>query len=113
MANTYIETGRLPRTRIPGGGEAAEILNATLCGAKNVVGQLHWLASGDRLDARGDGRHHQLLYIMEGDATISLNGADHPVSQGAGVYLDPSESARISHRGGTVKIFHLSVVRQP
>ena len=46
---------------------------------------------------------------MEGEGTISLNSKDHKVGQGAGIYLGPSESARVTQSGsGTLKLFHLT-----
>jgi glyoxylate utilization-related uncharacterized protein len=109
MANTYIDTNRIPRTRISGAGEVAEILNNQLAGANNVVARLHWLHAGDRLDAGEPGFHH-LVYLMEGEASIALNGAEHRVAKGAGVYLGPSETACISHVGSApLKLFHLTV----
>jgi len=109
MANTYIDTNRIGRTRIAGAGEAAEILNNELAGAKNVVATLHWLDRGDHLDA-GEPNVHHLLYLMEGEASIALNGGDHRVGKGAGVYLGPSETARIAHVGASpLKLFHLTV----
>ena len=109
MANTYIDTNRIPRTKLAGAGEVSEILNNQLAGAKNVVATLHWLNRGDHLDAGAPNFHH-LVYLMEGEATIDLNGAEHRVAKGAGVYLGPSETARISHSGSTpLKLFHLTV----
>jgi len=109
MANTYIDTNRIGRTRIAGAGEVAEILNGQLAGAKNVVARLHWLGAGDHLDA-GEPNAHHLLYLMEGEASIALNGSDHRVGKGAGVYLGPSETARINHAGSSpLKLFHVTV----
>jgi glyoxylate utilization-related uncharacterized protein len=109
MPNTYIDTNRIGRTMIAGAGEVAEILNNQLAGAKNVVATLHWLNRGDHLDA-GEPNVHHLLYLMEGEATIALNGGDHRVGKGAGVYLGPSETARIAHAGSSpLKLFHLTV----
>jgi mannose-6-phosphate isomerase-like protein (cupin superfamily) len=111
MANTYIDTNLIARTPIAGGGEVAEILNNHLAGAKNVIGRLHWLNRGDHLDA-GEPDFHHLLYVMEGEATIALNGGDHLVGKGAGVYLGPSETVRITHAGSApLKLFHLTVPR--
>ena len=109
MANTYIDTNRIPRSKIAGAGDVSEILNNQLAGAKNVVATLHWLNRGDRLDAGAPNFHH-LVYLMEGEATIELNGAEHRVAKGAGVYLGPAETARISHAGSApLKLFHLTV----
>ena len=112
MANTYIDTNRIAHAAIAGAGEAAEILNDRLAGAKNVVATLRWLSRGDRLDAGEASRHH-LVYLMQGEATVALNGRDHRIGKGAGVYLAPSETARISQVGTEpLKLFHLTVAKQ-
>jgi mannose-6-phosphate isomerase-like protein (cupin superfamily) len=109
MPNTYIDTKRIPRRPVAGSGELAEILNEELAGAKNVVASLRWLGAGDRLDVGAPDVHH-LVYLMEGEATIRLNDANHRVGRGGGVYVGPSESARVSPAGGVpLKLFHLAV----
>ena len=109
MANTYIDTNRIPRSAIAGAGEVSEILNAQLAGAKNVVAKLHWLTRGDHLDA-GEPNFHHLLYVMDGEAVVGLNGGEHRLGKGAGIYLGPAESTRLSHAGATpLKLFHLTV----
>ncbi len=113
MPNTYIDTNTLPRTTLPGAGEYTEVLNNALCGARNVLGALRWLGTGDTYDARSDANTHQLIYLMEGEGTITLNATDHKVGRGAGIYLGPSESARITPSGdGPLKLFHLTVPKQ-
>ena len=113
MANTYIDTNTLPHTKVPGSGEFAEVLNNALCGAKNVVGTLRWLARGEQYDARSDAKTNQLLYLMDGEATITLDGKDHQVAKGNGIYLGPGESARVSQRGpAPLKLFQLVVPKQ-
>jgi glyoxylate utilization-related uncharacterized protein len=113
MANTYIDTNRLPHTQTAG-GEFVEVLNNALCGAKNVVGTLRWLKGGEHFDAIAGGTTHQLLYLMEGEATITLNAKDHQVAKGNGIYLGPSETARIAQRGSApLKLFHLVVPHVP
>ena len=110
MPNTYIDTNTLPHTTAQGAGEFVEVLNNALCGAKNVVGTLRWLKKGESYDATCDAKTNQLVYLMEGDATITLEGKDHQVAKGNGIYLGPSESARIAHRGSApLKLFQLVV----
>lgn len=110
MATTFIKSGDCARVRVPGAGEAAEIVNSALCGAKNVLATLRWLKKGDRLEPPARAATHQLIYLMEGEGVITLNGKDYPVSRGAGVYLGPNESAAISSGvNGTLKLFHLVV----
>jgi len=110
MPNTYIDTSKLPHTKVSGSGEFVEVLNNALCGAKNVVGSLRWLNAGERYDAICDAKTNQLLYLMEGEGTITLNGEDHQVAKGNGIYLGPTESAKIAHRGSApLKLFQLVV----
>jgi glyoxylate utilization-related uncharacterized protein len=113
MANTYIDTNKLSHTKAPGSGEFVEVLNNALCGARNVVGTLRWLSRGEKYDAVCDARTNQLLYLMEGEGTITLNAKDHEVAKGHGIYLGPSESASIAHRGtAPLKLFQLVVPKQ-
>ncbi|MFB3814183.1 MAG: cupin domain-containing protein [Terriglobales bacterium] len=113
MANTYIDSNDIPRTRVPGAGEFAEILNNELAGANNVVATLHWLYNGDSIEAGPDEQMHHLIYLMEGAGTIRLNSTNHVVEKGAGLYLGPNESARISQSGRVpLKLFHIVVPKQ-
>jgi glyoxylate utilization-related uncharacterized protein len=62
-----------------------------------------------RLEGASGGRVH----LMEGEATITLNAKTHDVAKGNGIYLGPSESASIAHRGTAPhKLFQLVVPRQ-
>jgi glyoxylate utilization-related uncharacterized protein len=110
MSLTFIDTNKVPHVKQPGSGEVAEILNKELCGAENVVGSLHWLNPGEKLDVRSDKDTHQLVYLMQGEATITLDSKDHGVRKGSGVYVGPSETVTIKQAGaGPVKLFHLVV----
>lgn len=108
MALTFIDTNQLPRVKTPQ-GEATEILNQHLMGAKNVLGTLRWLKSGEKFEAEPVEKH-QLIYLMDGTGSIRLDDKDYQVSKGAGVYLGPSETATIqAASGGSLKLFHLMV----
>ena len=109
MTTIYIETNEIPHLKLPGlRGEAAEILNRDLAGAENVVGTLRWLSAGQRLDAASSADQLQLIYLMDGAGTITLEAKDYQVGKGAGIYLGPSESASIT-AGESLKLFHLVV----
>ena len=110
MALTFIDTKKLPKIRTSQ-GEMTEVLNQQLCGAKNVLGTLRWLGSGEKFEAQASDKH-QLIYLMEGRGHIRLDNQDYDVGQGAGVYLGPSEGATIE-AGGALKLFHLVVPRIP
>ena len=109
---TFIDTKTLPRVKTPQGA-MTEVLNAKLCGAKNVLAVLRWLEPGEQLNAETSEKH-QLIYLMEGQGQIRLNNKNYDVSKGAGVYLGPSESATIQASGkAPLKLFHLVVPRIP
>jgi hypothetical protein len=112
MSLTFIDTKTLPRVKMPQ-GEATEILNEKLAGAKNVLGTLRWLQSGEKYQADASDKH-QLLYLMDGKGSIHLENKQHEVSKGMGVYLGPSETATVQAAdGGSLKIFHLVVPQIP
>jgi glyoxylate utilization-related uncharacterized protein len=114
MSLTFIDTEKIAHRKTPGSGEFAEILNRQLCGAENVVGSLRWLRSGEKLEVRSDVNTHQLVYLMQGEGTITLQSKDHSVRKGAGLYLGPSEFATIRPAGAEpLKLFHLVVPHQP
>lgn len=109
---TFIDTKSLPRVKTPH-GEMTEILNRELCGAKSVLAVLRWLKPGEEFEAEASDKH-QLLYLMEGQGRVRLDGANYDVSKGAGVYLGPSESATIQASGPvSLKLFHLVVPKIP
>jgi glyoxylate utilization-related uncharacterized protein len=110
MSLTFIDTNKVPHIKQSGSGEFAEILNKELCGAENVVGSLRWLHPGEKLDVRSDKNTHQLVYLMQGEATITMDSKDHNVQKGAGVYVGPSESVTVKQSGAAaLKLFHLVV----
>lgn len=110
MSLTFIDTNKIAHAKLSGAGEYAEILNDKLCGAKNVTGSLRWLGPGETLDVRSDANTHQLVYLMEGEATITLGSKEHGVKKGSGMYIGPSESASIRQTGSApLKLFHLVV----
>jgi len=110
MTTTFIKTGDCPKRKIAGAGEVAEIMNEKLCGAKNGLGMLRWLRAGERLKAGAEKNSHQLIYLMEGQGVITLDGKDYEVAKGAGIYLGANESADVRHAGSEpLKLFHLMV----
>lgn len=109
---TFIDTNELPRVKTPQ-GEFSEILNNALCGARNVLGMLRWVNSGQQFTPDVVNKH-QLIYLMEGKGKIRLEGKDYDVTKGAGVYLGPSETATIQAAdGASLKLFHLVVPQIP
>jgi hypothetical protein len=106
MSLTFIDTNNIAREH-SAQGDFKEILNEKLAGAKNVIGSLHWLDKGVTLDA-GDAKHN-LFYLMEGGAKITLGGKAYDVPKGGGIYLQPSETATIEGVDGGTKMLQLAV----
>jgi hypothetical protein len=112
MSLTFIDTNKLPRKKTAQ-GDATEVLNEQLAGAKNVLGTLRWLNAGEQFKADPSDKH-QLIYLMEGKGRIHLDSKDYEVARGAGVYLAPSETAIIQAAdGASLKLFHLIVPQIP
>ena len=76
-----------------------------------MVGSLRWLNPGEKLEVRSDKENtHQLVYLMQGEATITLDSKNHNVRKGSGVYVGPSETVAIKQAGtAPLKLFHLVV----
>ncbi len=111
MSVTIIDTTQCARSALGNGhGDFADIIGEDLCGAEDVTGVLRWIDEGQRFDAESLADTHQLIYMIEGDGVIELEGEKYPVKQGAGVYLGPTETASVSHDGGVpLKLLHLVV----
>lgn len=108
----FIDTNSLPRVRTTQ-GELTEILNRELAGAENVLCSLRWLKGGEQFVPDITNKH-QLIYLMEGTGRISLEGKDHNVTKGAGVYLGPFEAAVVkADPGASLKLFHILVPKIP
>lgn len=111
MSTQFINTNALEREPAPF-GKMTEVLNEQLAGAKNVKAFLRWVDDGQTFDAAASDRH-QLVYFVEGDGSIHLDGKDYDVRKGGGVYLRPSEGASVTAKGGVLKLFHLVVPQIP
>ncbi len=106
---TFIDTEACERKRLDGDqGEMAEVVNKALCGAEQISASLRWLGEGERFEAAPLTGSHQLIYMMEGNGVVTLEGKDYDVGPGAGLYLGPGEGAGLRGAGGgTLKAFHL------
>jgi mannose-6-phosphate isomerase-like protein (cupin superfamily) len=104
---TFIDTAARERKSLGEGlGEAAEVVNNAICGAKEITAHLRWLGEGERFDAEPLAGSHQLIYVMEGNGVVTLEGKDYEVGPGAGLYLGPDEGAGLKGTGA-LKAFHL------
>jgi hypothetical protein len=113
MSLTFIDTNKLPKQAMSGGGEFTEVLNQALCGAQNVRGSLRWLKGTESFTAEAVDKH-QLIYVMDGQGRVRLNNNSYDVEKGGGVYLGPAETATIqAGANADLKLFHLVVPKIP
>jgi glyoxylate utilization-related uncharacterized protein len=106
---TFVDTTNCKRIKIDDlSGEMAEIVNHDLCGAEDVLATLRWLNDGQKFTTASLSSTHQLVYLMEGDGVINLDGKNYDVTTGAGVYLGPEETATVVQAGAAeTKLLHL------
>lgn len=108
MSLTFIDTNALPLEHTAQ-GDMKTVLSKELAGANNINAKLRWLKDGETYDAVADDRH-QLIYLVEGDASVKLEGKSYDISKGSGVYLGPSETASLTAPAGKqAKLFQLVV----
>ena len=87
-------------------------LFADLSNTSNVGTMIDIMASGTSFARLNDAA--ELIYVMDGEATISLEQKEYAVKKGAGVYLGPQETATITAPAGSrAKLFHLVVPQIP
>jgi mannose-6-phosphate isomerase-like protein (cupin superfamily) len=110
MSLTFIDTNKLPRSKDSSLTDFTDILNKSLCGAKNVVVTLRWLSDGQAFDTPSNGESHQLYYVMDGQGTITLNEKEYAAKKGTGIYLGFGERAKFKQAGSSaLKLLHLTV----
>lgn len=96
----YIKSAECPEVTLPDNrGSAREIMNRVLCGAETGVATIRTLSAGQATDLDPLPTSKQLVYIIEGAATVSLNGTNYPVGPGAGLYLEENEGAALAQDG--------------
>ncbi len=112
MTTTIVDTSAIPFTGGPD-ESFADILNRELCGAIYSHGTLRLLNNGAQFDAASDKPMHQIFYFLDGQGVITLDSKKYEVTKGGGVYLAPSEAAKINQAGVTpLKLFHLTVLKK-
>ncbi len=107
----FVDTTKCDRVNLSAlSGDMSEIVNKELCGAEDVVTQLRWLNDGQKFEAEPLANTNQLVYLMEGNGVINLEGKEYDAKTGAGIFLGPDEEASITQTGpDETKIMHLIV----
>jgi len=110
MSIRIIDTNKRTRVSIPA-GTVREVIGAD-DGAKDVRAAIYEIELLGPVDFKAGSRGH-LLYVIEGSAgEFTFKGGRFPAHQGAGLYLEPGEEARISADSGRLLLLHLHVPKQ-
>lgn len=107
MSLTFVDTGKIEPVPTRE-GTLVEVLSERVCGAKKVRGWIRQVDPGRTLAVDGTDTH-QLVYLLEGAAAVSLDNKSYDVEKGAGLYLAPNESAELKASARGAKVFHLAV----
>lgn len=91
-------------------GVVSEIMNKALCGAEKGTASLRWLREEEAFQTAEDFPGIQLLYIIEGTASVSLAGRRYDLEKGAGVFLEKNETVSIKNSQQEVlNMLHIKV----
>ncbi|MGM0432553.1 MAG: AraC family ligand binding domain-containing protein [Spirochaetota bacterium] len=95
-------------------GVVAEIMNKELCGAETGIASLRWLGTEERFQTPENFPGIQLLYIIEGEASVSLAGNHYDLEKGSGVYLEQNETVSVQNlQQEVLNILHIEVPHKP
>jgi mannose-6-phosphate isomerase-like protein (cupin superfamily) len=107
MSITIIDTNSRRKESIPAGTVRHIITSSDP--AKDVRAAIHEVEPGKSLEISSDNRSH-LLYVLEGEnGQFSFKGAKHIARQGAGLYLEPGETATLSAGATRLSVLQLHV----
>ena len=86
----------------------------TLCSATNLKVTKSTITAGRTFDLQAGNDYH-LVYVMNtpNKGIIHFTGEDHVAEEGAGVLLQPSETARFETSGSNLDLLHMVVPQPP
>jgi len=107
MSITIIETNNRRKESSPA-GTVRQIITSD-DSAKAVRAAIHDIEAGKSLEFNSENRSH-LLYVIEGEGgQFSFKGNKYAAKTGAGLYLEPGETATVSAGTAQLSLLHLHV----
>ena len=108
-----IDSNAAEATQIDSGSERT-LCSPSLCGSKNLTIFGRTISSERQFNLELVKDYH-LVYVMEGstDGLIHFDGEAHVAEEGAGVLLQPGESARFEAVGSNLELLHMITPKPP
>ena len=102
MAANYTIKHRDEFERMEGSGDSTWLLARKACGTKAFGYNLVEIAPGGQIPEHDESESGQveLYVILEGEATMRLDGEDHPAPAGTFASIEPAATRTILNRSG-------------
>jgi mannose-6-phosphate isomerase-like protein (cupin superfamily) len=110
---SIIDSNNVEATAVDSGLERT-LCSADLCGSKNLTIFGRTISAGRQFELES-GEDYHLVYIMQGsaDGVLNFGGESHAAEEGAGVLLQPGESARFEAAGSDLELLHMITPKPP
>ena len=110
---SIIDSNAAEATQVDSGSERT-LCSPSLCGSKNLTIFGRTISSERQFNLELVKDYH-LVYVMEGstDGLIHFDGEAHVAEEGAGVLLQPGESARFEAVGSNLELLHMITPKPP
>lgn len=110
---TIVDSNTCGSRAVESGAEKI-LCSPDLCGSTNLTVYRRTIASGRQFDLQA-GKDYHLVYVMRTPAkgTIQFKNETHEAEEGAGVLLEPGESARFEASGSDLELLHMVVPKPP
>ncbi len=109
---TIVNSNTAEARRVESGTEAT-LCSPALCGSENLTVYKRTVFPGRQFDIKAGNDYH-LVYVMSPNkGVIHFKNQAHEAEEGAGVLLNPSESARFEAAGSNLDLLHMVVPKPP
>lgn len=94
-------------------GTEKTLCSPAVCGSKNLTVYRRTVSQGKQLELAAGGDYHLVYVISPCKGTIRFGSEAHDAEEGAGVLLQPGESARFDASGSVLDLLHMVVPKPP
>jgi mannose-6-phosphate isomerase-like protein (cupin superfamily) len=110
---TIVDSNTCESKAVASGAEKT-LCSPDSCGSNNLTVYRRTIASGRQFDLQAGNDYH-LVYVMRTPAkgAIHFKNETHQAEEGAGVLLEPGESARFEVSGSDLELLHMVVPKPP
>ena len=109
---SIINSNTAEARRVESGTERT-LCSPALCGSKNLTVYRRTISRGRQLDIQAGNDYHLVYVITPAKGAIHYGGKAHEAEEGAGVLLQPGETARFDASGSDMDLLHMVVPKPP